>query len=168
MIASIAIDEFRASTTDRHRGALDEVLSHPALPTDRGSTWHVVASVLLATGDGRVLLARNRRGWGTVGGHVEPGDASLRAAVVREAREEVGLLLTEDALMPLSFIADEAPVGNGCAHWDFCFVRVLNEAVPASAASDVSEAGWFALDALPEVNDHMRQHLDALGLMLSR
>jgi 8-oxo-dGTP pyrophosphatase MutT (NUDIX family) len=168
VITSIVTDEFQPVTTDRHRGALDGLLSDAALPTDRGSTWHVVASVLLATGDGRVLLARNRRGWGTVGGHVEPTDASLRAAVVREALEEVGLLLTEDALVPLSFIADAAPLDNGCAHWDFCFVRVLNDAVPATPASDVSEARWFPLDALPDVNDHMRQHLDAVRLLLDR
>lgn len=168
MITSVVTDEFRSATTDRHRGALDVLLSDSTLPTDRDSTWHVVASVLLATGDGRVLLARNRRGWGTVGGHVEPSDASLRATVVREAREEVGLLLTEDALVPLSFIADEAPVADGCAHWDFCYVRVLNDAVPATPASDVIEARWFPLDALPAVNDHLRQHLDAVRLLLDR
>jgi len=168
VITSISTDEFRSVATERQRGVLDELLSDPTLPTDRGSTWHAVASVLLATGDGRVLLARNRRGWGTVGGHVESADASLRATAVREAREEIGLLLTEDALVPLSFIADEAPVDPGCAHWDFCFTRVLNDAVPVTAASDVSDAGWFPLDALPDMNDHMRQHLDAVRLMLSR
>ena len=88
MITSTITDEFRSVTTEQHREALDELLSDPTLPTDRGSTWHVVASVLLATGDGRVLLARNRRGWGTVGGHVEPADPFLRATVVREARKE--------------------------------------------------------------------------------
>ena len=45
--------------------------------------------------DGKLLLIRNsyRRGWTLPGGGVEPGDASIDAAI-RELREELGLVVT--------------------------------------------------------------------------
>ncbi len=64
----------------------------------------VSARVLLLDPDGRVLLFRGfdprRPGaywWFTVGGAVEPGEA-LRAAAVREALEETGMVLHPDEL----------------------------------------------------------------------
>jgi ADP-ribose pyrophosphatase YjhB (NUDIX family) len=56
----------------------------------------------------------------------------------------------------------------GHAHWDFCYVTVVDEQVPVAAADDVTDARWFAFDELPEVNDHMRQHLDALRARLAQ
>lgn len=47
-----------------------------------------MASLLVTDGSGPILLARNASGgWGTFSGHIEPDDSSIRAAVVREARE---------------------------------------------------------------------------------
>lgn len=64
----------------------------------------VSARVLLLDPDGRVLLFRGfdpaRPGsfwWFTVGGGVEPGE-ELRAAAVREAREETGAVIGPDEL----------------------------------------------------------------------
>ena len=160
--------DFHAVASSTVRPELDRLLALDELPVSRAQTWHAVASVLLATHDGQVLLARNRYGWGTVGGHVEDTDESLRAAVVREADEELGITIDAADLEPLSLVVDAREVVPGCAHWDFCFTRLLREPIPVTAASDVSEAAWFALDDLPEVNDHMRRHLDALRAALTR
>jgi 8-oxo-dGTP pyrophosphatase MutT (NUDIX family) len=53
-----------------------------------------VRAVLLTPGDGLLLIRRTWPGaapyWVFPGGHVEPSDPGLRAALVREIREEVG------------------------------------------------------------------------------
>lgn len=53
-----------------------------------------VRAVLLTPGDGLLLIRRTWPGaapyWVFPGGHVEPSDPGLRAALVREVREEVG------------------------------------------------------------------------------
>lgn len=155
-------DEFRAVVDPAAALALQRLLEAGRLPTDRTRPWHAVSSVLLATADGHVLLARNRYGWGTVGGHVEATDASLRAAVIREVREEVGLDVDPATLVPLSFVADAREFVPGCTHWDFCFTLTLPECVDVLPADDVAAAAWFVLDQRPPVNAHMAQHLAAL------
>ncbi len=54
---------------------------------------HLVASVLVIDAGGLVLLARHHRywQWGPLGGHLDPGDASLSAAAARELLEEAAL-----------------------------------------------------------------------------
>lgn len=162
--------EFAGTVDPRSRAGveLEGLVSSGSIPIDRSETWHAVSSVLLATRDGHVLLALNKVGWGTVGGHVEEADPSLRAAATREAEEELGLLLNPADLSPLLFLPDTMVVRPGHAHWDFCYVTVVDEQVPVTAADDVTDARWFPLDALPEVNDHIRQHLAALRSLLAR
>lgn len=162
------VDDFRTVTAYDPAGELDRLLALPILPTSRDESWHAVASVLLATADGRVLLARNRRGWGTVGGHVEPEDETLRSAACREVLEEVGLDLAPHSLEPLAIVTDAFEFRPGCQHVDFCFVVVAPEPVAVTPASDVSEAAWFALDDCPPVNEHIAAHLRALRDRLAR
>ena len=139
----------------RSRVVLEGLIEDGVVRTDRGQTWHAVASVLVVGPDRRILLARNKQGWGTVGGHIDPGDPSIRAAVVREALEEIGLRLDEEALEPLAFLADESVVRPGHAHLDFCYLHRAAELVEVTPASDVSAARWFPLDDLPDVNAHI-------------
>ena len=160
--------EFRTVATSDPSGELPRLLALPRLPTARSEPWHAVASVLLATPNGRVLLARNRRGWGTVGGHVEPEDETLRAAACREVLEEVGLDLDPDSLEPLAVVSDAFEFRPGCRHADFCFVVLVPDPVDVTPASDVSEAAWFDLDDCPPVNEHIAAHLRALRVRLDR
>jgi len=147
---------------------LASVTDDAGLVVERTRSPHTVASVLLATPDGRVLLARNRRGWGTVGGHVEVDDETLRTAACREVLEEVGLLLAPESLEPLAVVTDDVEFRPGCRHVDFCFVVVAPEPVAVTPASDVSEALWFDLDDGPPVNEHIAAHLRALRDRLDR
>lgn len=155
--------EFHGRADASDAAILAEVLAADQLPIDRTVSRHAVASVLVLTDAGEVLLARNRTGgWGTIGGHVEPSDRSLREAAMRELAEEAGIAIRSDSLEPLLFLADHEEFRPGCAHADFCFVLRVPERIAATAADDVSELGWFALDDLPALNEHMTKAVTAL------
>ncbi|WP_227422394.1 NUDIX hydrolase [Pengzhenrongella sicca] len=116
---------------------------------------HLTGSCFVLTPDlSRVLLCLHRKGqfWVQLGGHVEPGDASVAAAAHREAREESGLVdLRPFDGTPID--VDRHALGDrfgACrVHWDVGFVAFADPGA-APAASDESEAvAWFDVDRLP-------------------
>ncbi|MFE9535241.1 NUDIX domain-containing protein [Streptomyces sp. NPDC006691] len=106
--------------------------------------------------DGRVLLGRRADNgqWATVGGIPEPGEEPAHTAV-REVYEETGVrcvaervVLVEAAPTPVTF-----PNGDVCQFMDITF-RCRATGGEARVNDDESlEVGWFALDALPQLND---------------
>ncbi len=68
----------------------------------------LVAALALIDTDGRVLVATRRAGshlaglWEFPGGKVEPGETP-EAAVIREAREELGIDIEHSCLAPFAF-----------------------------------------------------------------
>jgi 8-oxo-dGTP diphosphatase len=83
------------------------------------STWLPVVAVALSDGQGRWLMHRRPEGkhhaglWEFPGGKVE-SDENPVLALIREAREELGIELSREHLHPLAF-ADDAvlPEGQG-------------------------------------------------------
>lgn len=111
---------------------------------------HLVGWLLLTDDAGRVLLAR-RAGvtygaglWGLPGGHVDAGESFL-AAAVREAREEVGVVVAPADVRPLGV---QHYTDDGLHGVDVFFTTRRWQGDPAPV-SECSEVGWFALDALP-------------------
>ncbi|WP_030435009.1 NUDIX hydrolase [Actinoplanes subtropicus] len=137
---------------------LELLADGPEAMTRAHRAGHVTASALVVDGDGRVLLCLHGRlgKWMQLGGHCEPGDATLAAAALREATEESGI----DGLVldpvPIDVDVHEVRCGAGdgtpataSAHYD---VRFLVRC-PAGATEQISEEssalGWFHPDALP-------------------
>lgn len=119
---------------------------------------HLTASALVldATSEHVLLTLHPRVGrWVQLGGHCEPGDATLRAAALREATEESGIPDLTIAAEPLH--VDVHPVtcslGVPTRHLD---VRYLVHAPPGAepVISDESDdLRWWPLDALPPDSD---------------
>ena len=109
----------------------------------------VVAHVFL-TRDGAVLLAR-RSGtgvedgnYGPVGGHLEPGESVVQAAV-RECREEVGVNFVTSAVRPLGVTHYTSPTGDGI---DF-FLEATQWVGEPTATAECDDLRWCRLDTLP-------------------
>ena len=116
---------------------------------------HLTASCFVLTPDrSRVLLCFHRKGqfWVQLGGHLEPGDASLSEAAYREAREEGGIAdLRPAGALPADLHRHElsAAFGRCRVHWDVGFVAYAS-ATSVPVVSDESEqVAWFDVDALP-------------------
>ncbi|MFJ9564222.1 NUDIX hydrolase [Streptomyces fuscichromogenes] len=135
---------------------LDHLAGHPDGIWKACHAGHVTASALVVDPEhGRVLLTLHRklRMWLQMGGHCEPGDATLAAAALREATEESGvsgLTLLPGGPVRLDRHAIPAP-----CHWHFDVqYAALAPRGAAHAISDESlDLRWFGYDEVPEVAD---------------
>jgi len=107
-------------------------------------------------GERRVLLIRRgtaplRGEWSLPGGILECGE-TLREAVVREAREETGLVVEPSEMLGVyeRVIRDD----HGRVRYHYVLIDFLCHAVGGDlkAGSDATEVGWFAQEDLPALN----------------
>ncbi len=124
---------------------------HPA-PARRHA--EIVDVHLILRGQDRVLLARRANTgyadglWNAPSGHVEDGE-DVRTAMIREAFEEIGVVIDPAELRVALVMQHRAPKENARTGWFFEARRWSGEVVnrePHKCAG----VEWFALDALPE------------------
>ncbi len=125
------------------------------------------AYVFLFDGDRVLLQLRSNTGYydgwwaASAAGHVDPGEPVFTAAV-REASEELGIVIDPDDLAPLTTMHRTAPTGLAVdQRVDFFFACRTWNGTPAAVEDKAAELRWFDLAALPDnVVHHERQVLD--------
>ncbi len=116
---------------------------------------HVTASAIIVRSEvPAFLLVRHAKlgGWLQPGGHVEPGDASVFAAALREAREETGLerfrapigrAILDLDVHEIPAFGEEAPD----VHFDVRYLLIAEV-----GAQPVPAASWFSYGEIPALD----------------
>ncbi|MFF0793100.1 NUDIX hydrolase [Streptomyces spiralis] len=133
---------------------LDHLAAHPDGMWKACAGGHITASALVVDAErGRVLLTLHKklRMWLQMGGHCEPGDATLAAAALREATEEsgiAGLALLSGG--PVRLDRHSTP----CAwHLDVQYAAVAPPGAIEAISDESLDLRWFAYDEVPGVAD---------------
>ncbi|MEU3029166.1 NUDIX hydrolase [Streptomyces incarnatus] len=138
------------------RSYLDHLAAHPDGMWKACHAGHVTASALVIDPErGRVLLTLHRklRMWLQMGGHCEPGDATVAAAALREATEESGMAgLT---LLPGGPVRlDRHPIPAPCHwHYDVQYAALAPSGAVAAISDESLDLRWFPYDEVASVAD---------------
>jgi 8-oxo-dGTP pyrophosphatase MutT (NUDIX family) len=145
-----------------------EFLAH--LATHDDGMWrecvpgHLTASaaVLDATGE-RVLLTLHPKAkmWLQLGGHCEPGDATLAGAALREAGEESGIEGLRLLPGPVRVDRHRVWCHGGSYHLDVQYTAVAPPGAREKISEESDDLRWFPLNAIPHPADDVLRRLVA-------
>lgn len=135
--------------------SLRERIGHAPLPL-------VGVTAVIVRGD-EVLAGRraDNGAWQCVSGIVDPGEEPADAAV-REALEEAGIVVRATRLALVQQL-DRITYANGdqVDYLDLVFRCECLSGDPHPADGELTEVDWFALSALPDVDDFHRRKIAA-------
>ncbi|MEU5365989.1 NUDIX hydrolase [Streptomyces sp. NPDC005925] len=142
---------------DQHelrRVYLDHLAAHPDGMWKACPEGHITASALVVDpARERVLLTLHKklRMWLQMGGHCEPGDATLASAALREATEESGIEgLTLFAGGPVRLDRHSTP----CAwHLDVQYAALAAPGAVEAISDESLDLRWFPYAEVAEVAD---------------
>ena len=148
--------------TELRQAYLDHLAEHPDGLWKACHAGHITASALVIDPEGgRVLLTLHKklRMWLQMGGHCEPGDASLADAALREATEESGVPgLSQLPGGPVRL--DRHPIPPPChRHFDVQYAVVAPPDATHAISDESLDVRWFGYDEVPEVADESVVHL---------
>ncbi|MFS4097764.1 NUDIX hydrolase [Streptomyces sp. AF1A] len=133
---------------------LDHLQAHPDGMWKACADGHITASALvIAPERGEVLLTLHRklRMWLQMGGHCEPGDATLADAALREGTEESGIAGL--ALLPGGPVRLDRHLTPCAWHLDVQYAAVAPRGAEEAISDESLDLRWFAYDEVPEVAD---------------
>ncbi|MEU4052779.1 NUDIX domain-containing protein [Streptomyces olivaceus] len=138
--------------------ATPDFIRHLRVTAGHQLLWLPGVTAVVFDDEGRVLLGRrsdNGR-WSLVGGITEPGEQPA-ACAMREVEEETAVRCVVERLVLVQAL-DPVTYDNGdvCQFMDITF-RCRAVGGEARVNDDESlEVGWFAVDALPDLNEFGR------------
>ena len=140
------------------REFLRHLAEHPADGMWREcAAGHITASTaVLDPSRTRVLLTLHAKvkAWLQLGGHCEPGDATLADAALREATEESGIAGLR--LLPGPVKLDRHAVRchpQGTWHLDVQYAAIAPEGARHALSDESDDLGWFPVADIPEPTD---------------
>lgn len=144
---------------------LQFLAEHPDAMARSCRVGHLTSSALVMDASRRrVLLTLHPKvgRWLQLGGHNEIGDASVRDAARREAREESGILEVEVSSRPLRLDRHAVPCAGGPSeHLDVQYLALVADDAEPVISSESDDLQWFDLAALPtELDDSVRALID--------
>ncbi len=151
--------------------AADTAPQHPSSRRERPDRHREIVDVhllLLRRAPAPEVLLARRAGTGYAdgllnlpSGHLEDGE-DVRAAVLRETAEEIGLVLGPEQVEAALVIQHKPPVGRPRMGWFFA-AELPPGARPVNAEPDkCAGIGWYPLDGLPDdMVAYCRAALDA-------
>jgi 8-oxo-dGTP pyrophosphatase MutT (NUDIX family) len=122
------------------------------LPTAAGP--HLTASALVVDpARNRILLCLHGRigKWVQMGGHCEPGDATVAGAALREASEESGIDGLVISTEPIGLDAHPVHCRFGpSVHYDVRYAVLAPPGAEPVCSAESKDLAWFPPDALPQ------------------
>ncbi|MEJ8642580.1 NUDIX hydrolase [Streptomyces sp. MS1.HAVA.3] len=136
---------------------LEHLAAHPDGVYKPCRAGHVTASALVIDpAAGRVLLTLHKKlgMWLQMGGHCEPGDDTLVAAALREAREESGIASGLSVLPGGPVRLDRHPIPAPC-HWhlDVQYAALAPAGSVAAISEESLDLRWFPYEEVAAVAD---------------
>lgn len=133
---------------------LEHLADHPDAVAKAGPSAHLTASCLVLDPSGdHVLLTHHRRAgqWFQFGGHLEPGDASVRDGAGREAAEESGLehLTPTPTPVQLDHHVLVGDFGSCREHLDIRYAAIAPGGATPTVSAESHDVRWWPVAALP-------------------